>query len=285
MKNEYFNLDYEQLLDQIPRNQGGFVYKFLIDDREFYFKECLEEHALLEKMGSYIARCISIPTVEYDLVSYHGKKGVGSFSYNPNHLEEITIYEILSHYYINCLAEDSYLLEDVKDFNALYNLDDIWNALDFYYKERNNKFEIVKSLMHEIVDAFFLQLILGNRDLHYTQLTILNSDFPHLSIQHDYSLSCLIQLKNNFYPYALQMTMKDTNKEYPRDTILEFINSSDNSLLDYFSEKLNNLPNREMILSFIGKEHEHKMSFFLNNYESYCDFLKKTISEKKGKSL
>lgn len=286
MKNEYFVLDEEKLLDQIPRNKEGYVYKFLISSKEYYFKECLEEHALLEKMCSYISKCISIPTVMYDLAMYHGKKGVGSFSYNPNHFREISLYDILVHYYIHCLAEEESLLEDVTQIDALYNLDDIWNAIDFYYKDRPDKESIVQTLMKEIVDAFFLQLVLGNRDLHYTQLTILEADTPHLSLQHDYSLSCLIQFKNNFYSYALQMTMHEVDtKVFPLDTISEFFSSSDESFLDSFSDKLNLLPSREDILNYLGFSNENKMVFFLNNYDSYCLTLRKVISEIKEKNV
>ena len=271
----YLVLDNANVIDKIPRNNGGEAIKFLIDGQEFYFKECDEVHSLLEIFCGYVAKFVDIPTVMYDLATYQNRKGVLSSSYNPYHLKEITLYEIFTHYYISCLVSDEELCDDLMHFDDLFNLEDIWNALDFYYQDNPRKNEIVEILMEDVINAFFLQIFLGNRDVHYTQLTILESDNPRLSMNHDYGESCLIQMHNNFYSYALQSTMHDTlHKVQPKDTIYDFFTSTDESFISKFEEKLSLIPSKDVILNFMREQlgievSESRVSFFLKNYDSY----------------
>jgi len=284
-KNGYLILDNEKIVRKIPRNTTGFVFEFLIHGEEHYFKPCEEAHALLEVFCSYVANRIEIPSVFYDIAIYQNQLGVLSKTYNPNHEKEISIRDLLVSYYINVIVEDEDLLKDVSDFDNLYNLDDIWNALDFHYKNREDKNIVVARLMREIMDSFLLQIILGNRDMHFTQLIILDGEYPHLTLNHDYGEACLVNIQNNFYPYALQVTMKDTSsKVQPKFTIFELLTSSDEIFIEYFKEKLNLLPSSEEVLLEMNRKldilvSKDKISFFLKHYKEYCTFLKTVFDE------
>ncbi len=275
MKREknYVILEEEKVIKQLERNEKGCIYVFEIDKKEYYFKEVELSTAYLELFGEQIARSLNIDTVHYALAKYQGKIGVLSENYNPKHLKEITMKQILMNYYMGCFWNRKEIREDIHHLDDLMNLEDIWSAITYYYKDRIDKNEIGNKIMSQLVDTFLLQIFLGNQDLHSTQLSILDGKHPTLTPNHDYGKACLIDLYQNRYTYGLSPTRYDSEtKRYPYTVVNEMLYTSESTFIDYFEEKLHLLPTSDELNSclegkFEANELEHYIAFFLKNYE------------------
>jgi len=276
-KNGYLILDCEQVVSTIPRNQGGVISLFLVDGQEYYFKECPLSRVLLEMFCSIVSSSLQIPTVRNDLAMYHGNIGVLSTSYNVKHKREISLQDVLMHYYIDELVDHETFAKDIMDVNQLYNLEDIQKALEYFYDSST-----AVTLYHEIVDSFLLQCFLGNPDVHSTQLTILESEEPHISFNHDYERACTVTFSHSIFPFSLGVTrQKFGTKQTHLEVIREFLECFGTS---YFSFKLDMLPTKEMVLEkmnsyFCGEVDLSSLSYFLKNYDSYQQVFQDILME------
>ena len=253
--NGYVNLDNEKIInDPNPKTTKYGMnnsFWFLINNQEYFYKECLEkDEAYMEIFSSIIARGINIKTVIYDLALYHNKIGVISLNYNQKHKYERTLLEIVKNYYDNNKIEQkhNYSITD------MYNLEMIWDALSYYYKNP----KIVSNLMNEIVDSFILQLLTGNFDLNVSNLVIIESEVPYLAPNHDYSLQssiCLSKLN-----YALTVEPKSFN-----NPIDEFLNVSSDEFINYFKEKIMMLPKIEHIFLRVELKIKQKIPYNIKN--------------------
>ena len=146
---------------------------FLIDDNEHFFKRSIY-HPLepyYEVFTSRVIEAIGISTVKYHLAKFKGQIGVISLNYNTNHEKEITIAEVLKIFLNGVACKDKSYPHSLGELN---NLDMMWEAIDYYYRNRDNHDEIAKNLMASIVDAFLLQFLVGNIDLNLFNISIID---------------------------------------------------------------------------------------------------------------
>ena len=234
----YVNLDNEKMIkDPNPKKiKYGMneSFWFMINDEEYFYKECLElEEAYMEMFASIIAKCVDIKTVKYDIAIFHNHIGVVSKNYNEKHLKEKALQEIINNFYKKVIEKNKEYNYQLKD---LYNLEMIWDALRYQYQDN----EIVLKLMKDIIDSFILQFLTGNRDLNLSNLVIIEDDIPYLAPNHDYS----IQDINNYSElnYALEVEPKS------KESILDnFLNTSSDYYINYFKEKIMAMPKIETI--------------------------------------
>ncbi len=156
-KNGYLVLDDEK---EIKKNQDDFakVHWFFVDGQELMFKSGVSEYVCFaELFGEQVALSLKIPTVSYDLAMYRGVRGVLSPNYNPLHVKEIPLEVILQKYYDEVICENFEQFPNEMFLQNVHNLEDIWWALEYSYKEHANKTKIVEHLMHQIVESYILQ--------------------------------------------------------------------------------------------------------------------------------
>ena len=277
-KDGYLVLQEVSLKNIIERDNGKEMPIIEIDNQQYYFKECDEEIALLNIFCSEIAKSVDIKTVDYDLAIYNNK-GIISNNYNQSFDEEVTLLQLLKDYYIHLVEIDE--AQDIYDFNDLYNLEVIWESLNYRYQDKR----IVKKLMDEIIDSFVLQIFIGNQDLHYKNISIIEADDPFICPNYDYDRAFLVDFAHSFYPYALEGFYREkvkTGKKNPEEVIEEILLSSDNSFRERFISKFHLLLPKEVLLLSIQNKLGIDISnripkYYLNKYDSYIENIKEII--------
>lgn len=285
--NGYLDLDKEFVCGVLRRElDEGDITKFLINNVEYYFKPSTVKEQYMELFFENIAALLKIPTVHYDLATFHNRKGVISSSFNSNHLKEIQLLDIIQKYYIEVICENPDDYPNEVFIENSNNLETIWSALEHYYAKNEQKRTIVSQLMSEIIDRFFLQIIAGNMDLHYRNITILEGENIHLSSNYDMEDACSINLdtkENNFCLLPFPLKFSDPN--YPIDLIYSFIDNTDLSLIDKFFTLIHTLPPKEIIISKIEAQTNipvplEVIETLSIGYEEYLDLLKSKIEER-----
>lgn len=265
--NGYINLDNERLIsDPNPKNIKFGMNKsgwFKIDEKEYFYKECLEiEEAYMEMFSSIIAKNLNIKTVKYDMALFHNHIGVISENYNNKHEKEKSLLEIINNFYSKVIEKNKEYNYNLKD---LYNLEMVWDALRYYYQD----ISIVQSLMKDIVDSFILQFLVGNRDLNLSNLVIIESSKPFLAPNHDYS----IQDINNYSDlnYALEVEPKANV-----NALDNFLGTSSDYYANYFKEMIMNMPKVETI--FLRVELKTKKKIPMNIKLRYMRWYESNLS-------
>lgn len=151
----------------------GKIYYFKIASRQ-------QNSWIKELLGEKIAAFLGYPTIHYERAifddstketkgfAYVNKSGVISENFRKEGSYYLDGMDII-HPYIDSLSDEK-LLEYYGTLNRddVYyrtnDLETIWNALEYRYKDRKDKNEIVSKLMNEITDFFEFTLIVGNHD-------------------------------------------------------------------------------------------------------------------------
>lgn len=228
-ENGFLLLD-EKIIKIKKKKKNGTHYGFWIsyNQEEYYFKTGTEYELYMELFCEEIANLLMIPTASYDLAKLNGREGVISKNINPKNKKEITIYKILEEYYENVITKNINLFPDEIFIENTFNLEDVWWALEYHYRNNKNKEQIVKNLMNQIVDSFILQVLTFNSDLNFENMMILESENPVLAANIDYGRGGLIDLKlpvHNYFFSVIPFNMKE--KKDAKEIIQDFINLSD----------------------------------------------------------
>ena len=259
--------DYQgQAISTSGHNQ---VLCFAIDGEDWYFKEAEEANLYKELFCTFICSALDITYVEYYLAKYKGKIGHLSHNYKKMHEKEVTLYDVLIDYYYSYAVElDEY--QDLKSFDELYNFHDVLKAFNYRYRSCKGKEAILHRLEKELLDAFLLQIFLGNSDMHYKNLGVLESEEDvRLTPNYDFERAFYVSIDNDLFPYALKWRRSE-EKQIPGETILEFM--KDTKYQEYFFYKISLLPRMEDIP--LDQAYEGQYRFFLHQYQSYLDYLR-----------
>lgn len=247
---------------------------FHIDGEDWYFKEAEEANLYKELFCSFICSSLDIVCVEYHLAKYKDRIGHLSHDYKKTHEKEVTLYDVLADYYVSyaVLLEE---YQDLKCFDDLYNFKDVLKAFEYRYRNYENKEAILQRLEKELLDAFLLQIFLGNSDMHYKNLGVLESkESVRLTPNYDFGRAFYVSVDSNLFPYALKW-QRSEEKQIPRETILEFM--KDAKYQEYFFYKISLLPRTEDIP--LDQACEGQYQFFLKQYQSYLDMLKSYVCQ------
>ena len=164
----------EEILIEIQKNdssvtvrknagRNSFVFSFWCNQKEYFFKYdfLISKFCYNELMAYYIAKDLGLDCVKYDLATIGGYKGVISESYKKVDANYISGYEII----MNTYGHEAAIWGKT-------TLEEIWQALEEYYKNRPNMQEIVASLMDEIVKMFLFDELVGQSDRNITNWEI-----------------------------------------------------------------------------------------------------------------
>ena len=141
-----------------PSNTGTsamFWFKYM--DVNILFKAFNNEYSIYSELVSEeLATELGLPNALYDMAKFQKYTGVITYDYKKIEYEYINLGRILTFYLENVLINENnkdtykHKLVDNSDINSLdllNNLEDIWNALEFYLY--NNKF------LHWCTSLFF----------------------------------------------------------------------------------------------------------------------------------
>ena len=278
---KYIDLTKEDL--EITSKGTHHIYTFEQGGKKYYFKACDREELLLSLLASEMASSIGIKRLDFKVAYYGEEKGLVSKSYNPYNKEEISIRQILENYHKNVISTHESDFDDEHYLDQTHNLETIWWALDYYYKNRKEKEEIVSSLMEEIVKYFIFQILVGDQDLHYDNIIILDNDKPTLAPYFDFDLCFTIEIHEAGEEYCLEAFPTSQGKN-TITTIRSFINASDKSYISLVEEMIHKIPPLELLWDKIEKKHPVIVSQRLKNQtidavNESIDFLTKVIQE------
>lgn len=136
-------------------NIFSIVFSFFYQNQKYYYKCGPFASSYNELVCKELAKDYGYPYVDYDLATIKDKKGVISKNFKKENANYITGEELLSDFY-----------KDEPFIDRHNNLEDIWDALEYRYRNHPNKRQIVEYLMERIVGIFIFDIIICQNDRH-----------------------------------------------------------------------------------------------------------------------
>ena len=129
------------------------VFSFIYNNTRFYFKTNNERNLYnyyAELLAEELAKDFGIPCALYDLAKVGNHFGVISKDIKIEGATYVDLEDIIENYH-----------EDLWDNFSLIN---IWNDLNRYYKDRDDREKIVSKLISKIVDKFIFDVLICQLD-------------------------------------------------------------------------------------------------------------------------
>lgn len=250
----FINIEQMNIEDVQYLRDNKKIFSFWYEGKKYFFKEARHvDFVYNELVAAEIAKQYGINYVTYDLASNFGQIGVISENFFQANDEYLSMEYVLKNYFKE---------ERVDNHN---NLEEIWIALDFYFKDYN----LVAKLMDQIVDIFLFDILIGNIDRHVENIGFIkrgNQYFLTPAFDNELMLSypCLLEGiyalgvdSDDYFPFA-----NDYVKV--RNFLDKFLAVSDSRYLDRLRSKLYLISddNIENILTKI----ETSLNFKMNEY-------------------
>lgn len=163
------NIGSNQIVRVIEKDYQKIVFSFDYQGETYYYKYDSLTLPYSELVAAELANDYGISHVDYDLATYENSKGVISKDYKKENDKIIEGTVILSDFYEKYDSADTY--SEIHN-----NLEDIWDALEYRYRNHKNKQEIVKDLMKKIVDIFVFDIITCQSDRHSLNWGIIENE-------------------------------------------------------------------------------------------------------------
>lgn len=213
------------------------VFKFPYNNEEYYYKYELVSNPYSELIGSFLLDDLNIGHVSYDLAILKDKKGNISKNFRKENVKYISGLEILENY---TTARDSLI--------GIYNnLEDIWRALELYFKDYKNRDEIVANLMDKLVDLFIFDILVSNSDRNPTNWTVtIDNDKVDLGLIYD---NARIGLNTRNNP-VLAMNVDETVDDNLYANLEHFLKISDASYRERLEDRLKIISEENIINVF-----------------------------------
>lgn len=248
---------------------------------ETYFYKCNEGGLLFpysELVAEELAKDYGIPCVSYDLATLNGKNGVISKNYKKKNVNYISAEDILSNYF-NKYHDGKCL--NIDDYN---NLDSIWTALDYRYKDSKNKIDITYHLMKQIVDVFLFDIITCQNDRHTRNWEIMEQD-DNINISPLYDNERVLICSEE--DATISMTINEIEDENLWETLKEFQHLSSNEFGNLIAKKLWIISEENLMSVFqrIEKKTNYPMpqeykDFYLDGYKKHKERIEEIVYNK-----
>lgn len=237
-----------------------------LDGESYYFKTSRLSSPYNELIANELAKDFGIESVEYDLATLNNKKGVISKSFRKDNATYITGYQLL--------------LDAGYDKLKSHNLETIWNAIEYRYRNHPNKNEIVEKLTNSVVSTFIFDMILFNTDRHFFNWEIEETKdnikivpiFDHEFMLSDDSINAYIPLTVDGESHGM------------RNNLELFINISEDKIADSIKDNLwiISAENLELIFRRIELKTEYPMpeekkNYYLKRYNDHLNYLKSIL--------
>ena len=271
------------------------VFSFKYDGITYFYKydcpcEPYKVSPYNELVACEIADDLGISHVEYDLAIIGGFKGLISKNFRLSNVNYISGKDFL----IN-----NHPLGKESNIANLNNLEDIWIALEEYYKRNSKYHNIVSRVMKQIVNMFIFDMLTGQVDRGYSNWWFLEYPDGKLHLQPLFDNVRILMLHHKLaterFPSVtkLLLTVNQDIIRYSEENLEEFLKFSDTEFVQTLSNSLwvISQENIKKIFTRIEQKTEYNMSlelkqFYLKEFSSQINFITevydKIISSKHG---
>ena len=215
---------YDHDYDFIPSRVSSFI-----DDNNdiYFFKESMMSEPYNELLAEELLKDFNLPHAEYDLAIYGNRKGVITKSFIDKNKK----------YYFGENIIKDYNKALNKEFDVTdNNLENIWDALEYKYRDNPNKEIIVSHLMNQIVDMYIFDILTGNCDRYYWNYQI-EEGKEGINIAPIYD-SEAIMINTNNPSFFVAGDIDKNNKPNLYEELEKFISYSESSYIDRIKDKL-----------------------------------------------
>lgn len=157
--------NYDKSIEVSMLEDNDINFNFIHNGITYYFKYDNDIDPYDELIAEELAQDFGIPHVKYDLAIYDSKEGVISESFKQDNINYITGEEILAKFYVEDNNTDAY-----------NNLEAIWDAFEYRYRDYPNKKDIIEKLMRRLVHIFLFDIITCQSDRHPNNWQVMESE-------------------------------------------------------------------------------------------------------------
>lgn len=240
--NKYNLLKEKGIIKEINDPEGRKYTFFLnINDKSIFFKECSKEGIVNELIIDNICKLFNKDVLEQDygyITDKYNRKvyGLISNNYKEDDNSYISLDTILNDYYVY-ITNNNINYENIRIYE-LVNLETIWQALEYRYRNTNNSEEIVKKLMEELTSRFLIDIITGQNDRHEFNIEIKEKG-------NDIKLADIYDneegLMYDKFDMGVTMDSLKYKGDYMTSLLNEFFNISESKYIDIFNSMLDKL--------------------------------------------
>ena len=287
--NKYNLLKEKGIIKEIDDPEGRKYTFFLnINDKSIFFKECSKEGIINELIIDNICKLFNKDVLEQDygyITDKYNKKvyGLISNNYKEDDYSYISLDTILNDYYVY-ITNNNINYENIRIYE-LVNLETIWQALEYRYRNTNNSEEIVKKLMEELTSRFLIDILTGQNDRHEFNIEIKEKG-------NDIKLADIYDneegLMYDKFDMGVTMDSLKYKGDYMTSLLNEFFNISESKYIDIFNSMLDKLSidKFKLIVNDIKsnvKDLEVSDNYFdelINRYSKYYNEYKNIVNKR-----
>lgn len=240
--NKYNLLKEKGIIEEINDPEGRKYTFFLnINGKSIFFKECSKEGIVNELIIDSICKLFNKDVLEQDygyITDKYNRKvyGLISNNYKDDDYSYVSLDTILNDYYVY-ITNNNINYENIRIYE-LINLETIWQALEYRYKNINNSEEIVKNLMEELTSRFLIDILTGQNDRHEFNVEIKEKG-------KDIKLANIYDneegLMYDKFDMGVTMDSLKYKGDYMTSLLNEFLNISESKYIDIFNSMLDKL--------------------------------------------
>lgn len=263
-KNDYIYLKEKGLLEEIKNPYDDFKYIFSLttNKNKYYFKEESIDNIIKELIVIEIFKLFNIEAVEQEKATFETEEtkynGLLSKDFKEKNYDYIFLEEILNDYYVYIFNNDEND-EGLMNYN-LNNLEIIWNALEYRYKDYPDYENQVKIFMNELIKRFLVDILTGQIDRHALNILIKENE-------KEFSLAKVYDNSFSFDYTRLLLGVTPESLDYRNNkfvlTLSEFLNISSYKYTLQFKEMLDTLT-IDKLIEIVNKIKNN------NNLEDKC---------------
>lgn len=241
--------------------------------KQYFYKYYYYVNPYNELLANELAKDFGLQNVEYDLAILNDKKGVLSKNFRKDNTIYIKGADLLYEFW------------QARYLDKHNNLYDIWDALEYHYRNHSDKRAIVEHLMNKIVFIFIFDIINCQSDRHCLNWEIAENE-NNIDIAPLYDNENI--LCANYYPIMLTM-IRQTGDNLQHSLDL-FLKESSVEYKDLLKQKMWIIDTENLKSAFKRIEEktcypmpEDVKEYYLIEYEKHRNLLKNQlgISERK----
>lgn len=285
-----YNLLKEKGIIEEMNNSKGRKYAFFVNIHgiKIYFKESTKEGIVNELIIDSICKLFNKDVLEQDygyITDKYNRKvyGLISNNYKDDNYSYISLDTILNDYYVY-ITNNNINYEKIRIYE-LVNLETIWQALEYRYRNIDNSKEIVKKLMEELVSRLLIDILTGQNDRYEFNIEIKEKD-SDIKLANIYGNE--EGLMYDKFDMGVTMDSLKYKGDYMTSLLNEFFNISESKYIDIFNLMLDklNIDKFKLIVNDIKlqvKDLEIPDSYFdelISRYSKYYNEYKNIVNKR-----
>lgn len=240
--NKYNLLKEKGIIEEMNDSKGR-KYAFFVNIHgiKIYFKESTKEGIVNELIIDSICKLFNKDVLEQDygyITDKYNRKvyGLISNNYKDDNYSYISLDTILNDYYVY-ITNNNINYEKIRIYE-LVNLETIWQALEYRYRNMDNSKEIVKKLMEELVSRLLIDILTGQNDRYEFNIEIKEKD-SDIKLANIYGNE--EGLMYDKFDMGVTMDSLKYKGDYMTSLLNEFFNISESKYIDIFNLMLDKL--------------------------------------------